>query len=292
MRMPLNLSALVIFRQVAAEGTILGAAARLHRVQSNVSTRIKQLEEQLGHTLFVRSARGLSLTQEGEILLRYADRLISLSNEAVDALHAAEPSGTFRLGTMESTAASRLPKYLSLYHARFPKVQLHLETDTAGGLCRRLLANEIDAAFIAEPLTAKGVVAESVFEEQLVLVGPASTPATGTPPRMDGETIIAFEEGCAYRRYLQQWLAEEGIQPGDVISVGSYLAMLACVSAGAGYAVVPKSVLDMIATEGKFRCHALPEKYSRIRTLLLWRAMFRSSKLDALRALLPTLNGQ
>lgn len=286
---PLSLSALEIFRQVATEGSVLAAAAKLNRVQSNVSTRVKQLEAQLGTDLFLRTGRGLALTDDGRTLLQYADRLLALSNEAVDALHVADPSGPFRIGTMESTAASRLPAVLSRYHAAYPKVQLHLVTDTAGGLSRRLLNSEIDAAFIAEPLVIDGVIAAPVFEEQLMLVAPKSFPSLRRKKDINGKTIVAFEEGCAYRRYLQEWLVEEGIQPGQILSVGSYLAILACVTAGTGYAVVPKSVLDGIATGGAFQCHELPKKYARIRTLLAWRETFKSPKLDALRALLPDL---
>lgn len=283
----LSLSALDIFREVAREGSIIGAAARLNRVQSNVSTRLRQLEEQLGATLFLRSARGLQLTEDGEILLRYADRLISLTNEAVDALSSREPSGTLRIGTMESTATSRLPKYLSDYHARYPDVRLHLEVDTAGGLIDRLVGHEIDAAFIAEPLSLPDIATEPTFEEQLMLVVPPGFPSLRHRQEISGATIVAFEEGCAYRRYLHEWLAEEGIEPGAVLSVGSYLAILACVAAGTGYAVVPQSVLHAIATEGQFRTHRLPRRYARIKTLLAWRDGFQSRNLDALRAILP-----
>lgn len=282
----LNLSTLEMFRQVAQEGSIQGAAAKLNRVQSNVSTRIKQLEEQLGSDLFLRGSRGLTLTDQGKILLQYTDRLISLSNEAVNALHSIEPSGTFRIGTMESTAASRLPKLLSEYHASFPNVQIHLETDTAGGLTKRLLANEIDAAFIAEPLPIEGVITEPTFEERLILIAPLSFPSLRRRQLINGATIVAFEEGCAYRRYFQEWLIEENIHPGHILSVGSYLAILACVSAGVGYAVVPKSVLDTVAIDGEFRCYNLPKRFSRIKTLLAWRKNFRSPKLEALKSLL------
>lgn len=290
MMIPLSLSALEIFRQVATEGSILAAATKLNRVQSNVSTRVKQLEAQLGKDLFVRTGRGLVLTDDGKTLLQYADRLLALSNEAVDALHVADPSGPFRIGTMESTAASRLPAVLSRYHADYPKVQLHVVTDTAGGLIRRLQATEIDAAFIAEPLRVEGVTARPVFHEQLMLVTPQSFAAAPARQQLNGMTIVAFEEGCAYRRYLQEWVIEEGIDPGPILSVGSYLAILACVSAGTGYAVVPKSVLDTIAPHGAFRRQALPKRFQRIRTLLASRDNYHSPKLDALGRLLPAMD--
>ncbi len=282
----LDLSALEIFRQVAIDGTISGAAIRLNRVQSNISTRIRQLEERLGFVLFVRHQRGLSLTEDGETLLQYAERLLALSDEAVEALHAAVPTGTFRIGTMESTAASRLPAVLSRYHADHPGVRIELTTDTAGGLVRRLLDSDIDTAFVAEPLTMAGVRSVPVFEEQLLLVAPSSFPPMKNVEEISGKTMIAFEEGCAYRRYLNEWLADAGIVPGQVMSVGSYVAILACVSAGAGYAVVPKSVLDVISSEGEFREHKLPRRYCRIKTLLAWREDYDSNKLAALRDML------
>ncbi|MGI9523178.1 MAG: LysR family transcriptional regulator [Hyphomicrobiaceae bacterium] len=285
----IDLAALEIFRQVALEGSISGAALKLNRVQSNVSTRVKLLEERLGTTLFEREPRGLTLTESGQTLLTYADRLISLSEEAVDALTATEPSGPFRIGTMESTAASRLPEFLSRYHGLYPNVTIHLETDTAGGLTRRLCSNELDVAFVAEPIATEGLVWEAVFEEQLLLVAPVSFPPLRHAKEISGKTIIAFEEGCAYRRYLNDWLVEESIVPGSILSVGSYLAILACVSAGNGYAVVPKSVLDVIASNGEFRRHRLPKRYSRIKTLLVRRKNYSSSKLDALRAMLPRI---
>lgn len=283
----LDLRSLEIFRAVAAEGSVSKAAAKLHRVQSNVSTRIKQLEARLGKQLFLRRARGLSLTPDGELLLAYAERLLRLSREAADALNAGRPSGDFRIGTMESTAAARLPAILSRYHARHPDVRIELETDTAGGLMERLQGYDVEAAFIAEPVTAPWARTLPVFQEKLVLIAPASFPALADTREISGRTVVAFETGCAYRRYLQQWLAESGIVPGNVMSVGSYLAILACVSAGTGYAVVPQSVLDTVATKGEFRRYPLPGAMSRIATLLAWRADYRSAKLDALKAMLP-----
>jgi DNA-binding transcriptional LysR family regulator len=288
----LDLRALEIFRAVAAEGSVSRAAAKLNRVQSNISTRIRQLEEQLGKALFLRGNRGLTLTADGQLLLSYTERLLALSMEASEALRQARPSGVFRIGTMESTAAARLPAILSRYHLLHPEVRIELETGTAGALMNGLLRHELEAIFVAEPVAFERIAAAPVFEEALVLVAPLSFPPLEDRRAISGRTVIAFEEGCAYRRYLQEWLLEEGIVPGGFMSVGSYLAILACVSAGAGFAVVPQSVLDMVASEGQFRRYPLPHKLSRIRTMLCWRANYASAKLDALRELLPSRDAQ
>lgn len=283
----LNLQSLEIFRTVAVEGSVSRAAVKLNRVQSNVSTRIKQLEQQLQKTLFLRRGRGLTLTPDGHLLLTYTERFLQLSMETSEALKVGRPSGLFRIGSMESTAAARLPEILSRYHAVYPEVQIEVETDTAGGLIERLQAYDIEVAFIAEPVTFEGISTAEVFEERLVLIAPKSFPPVQNTAAISGRTVIAFEAGCAYRRYLRQWLLEAGIVPGSTMAVSSYIAMIASVSAGTGYAVIPQSVLDMVATRGEFQTCELPEHVSRIKTLLAWRSDYASAKLDALKELLP-----
>lgn len=285
----LDLRSLEIFRTVAVEGSITRAARRLNRVQSNISTRIKQLEQQLKKNLFLRQHRGLTLTADGHLLLSYADRLLQLSMEASEALNEGQPSGVFRIGSMESTAAARLPEILCRYNQLYPDVGIELETDTARAVLQRLLNRDVDIAFVAEPVIFADLRTQTVFEEALVLVTPQSFPPIENTKEVSGKTVIAFESGCAYRRYLDEWLLASGIVPGGVIAVGSYLAILACVSAGTGFAVVPQCVLDTVSLKGQFRLYPLPNKFARIKTLLVWRSDFQSAKLDALKKLLPAL---
>ena len=110
---------------MAREGGVTRAAERLHRVQSNVTTRVRQLEDDLGVQLFIRSGKRLHLAPAGQVLLGYADRLLDLAQEARGAVQDAKPRGLFRLGAMESTAAVRLPAPLSDYHLRYPEVTLN-----------------------------------------------------------------------------------------------------------------------------------------------------------------------
>lgn len=283
----LDLRSLEIFRTVAVEGSVTKAAVKLHRVQSNISTRIKQLERRLQKDLFLRQNRGLTLTPDGRLLLSYAERLLQLSMEASEALNEGKPSGVFRIGTMESTAAARLPEILSRYHQLYPDVQIELETDTAGGLIDRLLSYDIEIAFVAEPVSFETISTQPVFEEELVLVAPQSFPPLENTREISGKTIVAFEPGCAYRRYLEEWLLDSGIVPGGIIAMGSYLAILACVAAGTGFAVVPQCVLDTVSSKGQFRLYPLPNKLAQIMTLLAWRSDYQSVKLDALKKLLP-----
>src|SRR2546422_491531 len=128
----MDLVELKIFKTVAEQGGITKAATALHRVQSNVTTRVKQLEERLGTKLFHRQGRKLVLSSEGKVLLAYADRLLRLSSEAQAALKGHGPHGLFKLGTLESTAATRLPPVLARYHRGYPAVRLELVTGPSG----------------------------------------------------------------------------------------------------------------------------------------------------------------
>ena len=190
---------------------------------------------------------------------------------------------------MESTAAARLPEILSRYHQLYPDVEIELEMDTAGGLMDRLLNYDVEIAFVAEPVSFETISTQPVFEEELVLVVPQSFPPLENTSEISGKTVVAFKTGCAYRRYLEEWLLESGIVPGGVIAMGSYVAILACVSAGTGFAVVPQCVLDTVSSKGQFRLYPLPNKVALIKTLLAWRSDYQSVKLDALKELLPVL---
>ncbi len=262
------------------------AAAKLNRVQSNVTTRIKQLEEQLGTDLFIRDGRRLVLTPAGETLLPYAERLLALADEARHAVREDRPSGRLRLGAMESVAATRLPGLLARYHQQWPDVALELETGTTGKLIERVREFEIDAALVATPPDpgALGDLFETVpvFREELVMLSPRGHRPIREVRDIALSTLIAFERGCVYRAYIEKWYLEHGVRPARVLELGSYHAIVACVAAGAGVAVAPRSVLDLQTDASNIAVHELPD-IGMIETLLVWRRGHFSSALNALR---------
>ena len=280
----MDLAELRIFKAVADHGGVTRAAAALNRVQSNVTTRVKQLEQRLGKRLFDRQGRRLVLSAEGRVLLAYAERLLRLSAEAQAALESRAPLGALRIGALESTAATRLPVLLSRYHRAHPGVRLELVTGTTGALVDRLQREEIEAAFVSEPFDARNLEKLSAFEEELVLIAPRGQPRIGSPRDIGERVLLAFPTGCSYRRRLEAWLARANVTAERVMEYGSYHAIVACVAAGGGIAVVPRSVLRACGAEAQLGVHALPAAVSRARTLLVWRRGHRSNPLDALRA--------
>jgi len=281
----MELSDLHIFRTVAREGGIVRAARRLHRVPSNITTRIQQLEASIGVQLFTRQHNRLALSQSGERLLVYADQMLRLSDEARSAVAGTAPSGVLRLGALESTTASRLPAILAAYHKVYPDVSVELMTGTNDALTAAVLDRRVEAAFVAEAPSNKELARQPLFRERLVIISCARHAPIHRPADVNGDSVIAFPNGCYYRRVLQRWLGERRLPSIRVLELASYHAIVACVASGTGIALAPESVLETVQHAAVAR-HALPKVYSDIVTPLVWRASEPSPALDALREIL------
>ncbi len=281
----IDLESLDIFRTVAQEGGVIRAAEKLHRVQSNVTTRIKQLEQRLGRPLFRRQGRGLVLSPEGELLLSYAQRLFRLADEAESELRSGAPSGVLRIGSLESTAGSRLAPILSRFHKLYPGVVVELVTGTTGAMTRKVLNFEVEAAFVSTPFTAPEMESVPVFEEELVLITARGHAPVRRATDLAGLTLIAFPTGCSYRKQLEDWLGTSAVMPARTLEFGSYQAMIACVAAGTGFALVPRSLLAALKSAHEVQQHEVPARVRRNHTHLIWRGT-PSTSLARLQALL------
>jgi len=284
----MDLSDLRIFTTVVREGGVTRAAEKLNRVQSNVTTRIRQLEEDLDVTLFIREGKRLHLAPAGQALLGHAERLLALADEARASVRDPRPRGLFRLGAMESTAAVRLPKALNEYHRRHPEVTLELRTGNPGVLATAILAGELDAALVAEPIADTPFDKVSVFEEEPVIVSAAGQPPVGKGGHVP-KTIIAFEHGCPHRKRLEAWYQKRGEMPERTVEPGSYHAMLGCVAAGMGIALLPRSVLSTFPESKRLTVHRLPPGENRAETVLIWRKGAGSPNIKALQDILSAM---
>jgi DNA-binding transcriptional LysR family regulator len=207
----MDITALKIFLAVAETGGVTRAAEKLHYVQSNVTARLKQLEEDLGTPLFYRNGRKLQITPAGQILSGYAERILRLTEEARQAVQdSPEPRGTLLIGTMETTAAARMPQVLAQYHKRYPEVQLALETGTTRELIDAVLNYKLEAALIAAPLEHPELDAQIAFEEELVLITDLQQGPIESPQDIRNLTLLVFRAGCRYRQHLESWVSRLG----------------------------------------------------------------------------------
>ena len=239
----------------------------------------------LGQALFRRQGRGLALTEAGRTLLGHAERLLRMAYQAEQAMRGDAVRGVLRLGSLESAAGARLPPILSAYHARYPDVATELQTGTTGAMLRLLERYEVEAAFVSEPFEKRGLSSVPAFEEELVPITARGTPAIRRGADLGGRTLLAFPHGCSYRRRVIEWLAEDGAASARVLELNSYYAIVACVAAGTGAALVPAEVLDHVVLSSAVERHPVPTRLRVNRTCLVWPGE-TSAALQALAALL------
>ncbi|MCM2459693.1 LysR family transcriptional regulator [Pseudomonas sp. CG7] len=277
----MEFSQLRIFQAVAEEGSITRAAERLHRVPSNLSTRLKQLEEQLGVDLFLRERQRLQLSPAGKVLLDYATKLFALHDEAHAAVQGGQPAGDFLLGTMYSTAATHLPDLLAAYHRTYPAVNLQVQSGPSGELFEGLLTNRLDAALVDGPLELAGLDGVPLCDERLVLITEADHPPVRSALDVQGRAVFTFRRGCSYRMRLEAWFAHDHATMGRAMEIESYQGMLACVIAGSGVALMSESMVASLPGRERVTVHPLAEPFASATTWLMWRKGMVGANLNA-----------
>jgi len=274
----MDIADLQTFRAVVEHGGVTAAARTLHRVQSSISARVAGLERDLGCALFERVGKGLHLTPEGRHLYQRSEalvrELVGLRQELVQQTHGA----VLRIGSMESTAAVRLAQPLAQLRRSHPRMQLALRTGTTGALLEALERCEIDAAFVAGAAARPEFDWRPAFKEELVMIAPRE-------PAPAQQALVTFSSGCAYREVALAWGRENGRELGQTVEIGSYHALIACVSAGMGVGLVPRSVLQRLDASA-VRVRRLGKPYDAQTTWLATRSGSRSAALAALQGAL------
>ncbi|WP_445289250.1 LysR family transcriptional regulator [Variovorax atrisoli] len=233
------------FKAVVDEGGALKAANVLGCAQSNVTTRLKQMEQRLGVPLFNRQGKRLQLSEAGERYLPYVTRILDLIDEAAANARAEAPAvQRLRVGTMESTAAMHLPQALAGMREAFPELELQLEVEAEPALSQMLLQHRLDFAVTARVNERAGLIYEAGFDEPLVVVAQEDPAELLAQAPLYAPTLIAFREGCPYRTMAQRWLESRRIACARVLSFSTYGAVLGCAAAGMGIAVVPRRLVE------------------------------------------------
>ncbi len=268
----MNSSDLRVFETVAREGAMNRAAAVLHTVQSNVTARVRLLEQALGQQLFSRHSRGVHLTPAGRRLLPYAQQIGRLLEDAAQCVaDDGTPQGTLTLGSLETTAALRLPPILSAYAADHPAVDLALRPGTTEELILAVLARQLEGAFVCGPVNEPALAVETVFEEELVLVTARSVGALEDLVAQGELKIVVLRLGCSYRQRLEAILVGRGMVGLRRLEFGTIDGIVGAVSAGLGVTLLPKSIVGGAWREGRVAVHELPLRDAKVETLFVRR---------------------
>jgi DNA-binding transcriptional LysR family regulator len=246
----MELRQLEIFRALAQELHFTKAAARVHCVQSNVTTQIRALESELGTRLFDRLAKRVVLTDAGRRFLPYAERVLATVDEGRAAVgENATPSGPLRIGTPESVLTYRLPRILGRFRKLYPKVELSFRPYVDVGLVHMIESGDLDlAVWMEDTVQHDRLKAIRLRNEKLVFIAAPGHPLAGkkrvTPHDLGGQTLLLTEAGCSYRTKLDKLLSVMSIRPESVTEFSSVEAIKECVSLGMGLGLLPEIVVD------------------------------------------------
>jgi DNA-binding transcriptional LysR family regulator len=235
----------------------------------------------------------MTLTGAGRRLLPYAQRMAALSREAVLAARDdGEPKGPLAIGSMETTAAVRLPALLAEFHRRFPAVRLTLRTATTADLVTAVLDGALDGAFVAGPIEHADLTSTLAFREELVLVtakrfAKLAGLRAGTPE--SGPTALVFRTGCTYRQRLEQVFSDFGWPSAARFELGTLDGMIGCVAAGMGVTLLPRAVVERSDQRKEVNIHTLDTSWSRVDTLFIQRRS--AHQYSALSGFTSCLNG-
>lgn len=286
----MQLKSLRLFLAVVETGSFVAAAERLHTVQSNVTAHIKKLETELGVQLVERNAP-VRPTSAGRALEGYAQGILRQHDEAIAFFKGSvPPSGELRIGSMETTAALRLPPLLNTFHAAYPLVRIALTVGPTAELRDGLLAGRFDCIFMAGRLVHRQFFLQKAFSERLVLVSARPLQRLPDPELLASSSFLAFRQGCSYRQRIEVLLNHCGVSATRIAEFGSLDAMLGCVAAGMGYALLPAAVIE--AQKYRFDIHMLeiPEEIANIDTYFV--ANETQTWTPAIHSLHRLLNGE
>ena len=252
---------LMIIQEVAREGSLTAAGARLNLTQPALSHAVRKIETQLGVKIWRREGRSLVLTQAGQWLLSLANRLLpqfSLAEERLEQFANGE-RGILRIGMECHPCYQWLLNLVSPYLERWPKVDVDVRQKFQFGGIGALLSNEIDILVTPDPLYKPGLIFTPVFDYELVLVVGSSHKLHGltfiTPEQLADETLITYPVPAERLDIYTQFLQPAGIAPRQQKQIETTDIMLVMVAHGRGIAVLPRWLVEEYAS--RFDLHSM-----------------------------------
>lgn len=236
MRPPIDTDLLKTFVTIVETQSFTRTGNRLHRTQPAISMQIRRLEETLGKELFDRTKRQVQLTREGEVLLHYARRILSLSDEVMNRIAQTGQSGSVRIGTSDDYANILLPEILQRFSRTHTDVQVDVVCDNGVAIERKLKDGLIDLALVA----CRGTVSdeELIRTEELVWIAATSSLAKSSPL-----PLAVFPEGCVCRAAMAEALDAAGRDWRIGFSSDNIGAIHAAVRSGMGVSAVEHNLV-------------------------------------------------
>ncbi|OED35924.1 LysR family transcriptional regulator [Chromatiales bacterium (ex Bugula neritina AB1)] len=182
---------------IAETGNFSAAASQVHRTPSAISMQVKKLEELVRRPLFIRDSRSVKMTEDGEVLLAHARRVLALNREVVSLFETPALSGTVRLGAPDNLVERALPALMRRFSETYCCIAIDVVIDSAANLEKSVRSGDLDLALIIrDPVTPLPEGFEIVFREPLVWAGARH----GVAYEQDQVPISVWHENCSWRR--------------------------------------------------------------------------------------------
>ncbi len=252
------------------------AAERLHYAQSSISAQIQALESELGVQLFDRLGRRILLTEAGERLIQYAEKIIDLADETRAQMGTrGEPEGSLTIRIPESLGIHRLPPVINEFSSRFPRVRLHLTTCAHESLQKDLRTGVIELAFLlTDSYSSADLEVEALGFESIVLVAsprhPLAKQGLVRTRDLKGDILLLSRVDCSYRRIFERILEEEGVTLEANPVFHSVETLKRCVMAGTGITILPEVSVREEIDRGKLARLAWEEGELEVAILMIW----------------------
>lgn len=268
----MNTHDLKIFEAVAANGSFTKAAEVMFTVQSNVTARIKCLEEEFGTALFNRTSRKVTLTSAGETLMHYSKQIDHLVLEAKKNIEKSDRvSGQLKIGCIETTMAFKVPDILFRFTEAYPDVDLEFKSEMRSELISDVINYKLDAAFVSSPINVPELEQLHIKDEQLVIFASAKAGELKTLLACQPVKIVVFDQGCVFRARLESWLNSKGIIQYKSIVLNSLDGIVNFVEAGLGISILPAELIAQYYKGRKLKSFPLNKELGTMSTVLIFR---------------------
>lgn len=254
---------LKVFITVAKKGNISQAALELNCAQSNVTSRIKQLEKNLDIKLFNRVSKGVKLTYEGEKLYPDAVEIIHKIEETETKIKNLNGQEILKIASTQANAPIRLVPFISNLKKDFPSKKIELYTNTSLLVIDSILNYDVDIGFICGRIEHKDIEIIKEFEEELYIVEAKDTEIQNS--------VFTYIDSCIYYIYFASLLRSEGSNDFDTVQIENYETILACVELGMGRAMLPINLIKKYGYENRLNLKKVDNTKTNFSTCLVCR---------------------
>jgi LysR family transcriptional regulator, hydrogen peroxide-inducible genes activator len=255
MRHFLDFQALEQFITLARTKNFTRAAEELHLSQPALSRAIQRLEEQVGQPLFDRRPREVVLTKPGELLVSRAKKILDLVEDTFTELAESGEHGQIRLGAIPTIAPYFLPKLLSTFAEKFPRISVTVQEDTTNLLIRRCADGELDLAIVALPIHAKAIQIEPLFSEELLFVVPRGHPLATTKDltlkAVKDYPFVMLNEAHCLSENITSFCQRQSVHPISIERTSQLTTVQELVSLDHGVSIIPDMARQIDLSEGR-----------------------------------------